>query len=172
MAWIMVDIEADGPTPGLYSMISLGAVVVDRKLDKRFYQEIKPISDRFVPSALKACNFTREQTLQFENPLVVMKNLKKWLDTNCQNDRCRFVADNAGFDWMFVCYYFWKYLDENPFGFSCLSLTSLYKGCIQDMRKNFKHLRDTKHTHNALDDAIGNAEALIKINDMFKLRML
>jgi hypothetical protein len=28
MAYIMVDIEADGPIPGDYSMISLGAVLV------------------------------------------------------------------------------------------------------------------------------------------------
>ncbi len=29
MSWIMVDIEADGPIPGDYSMVSFGAVVVE-----------------------------------------------------------------------------------------------------------------------------------------------
>jgi hypothetical protein len=29
------------------------------------------------------------------------------------------------------------------------------------MAKSFKHLRKTQHTHDPLDDAIGNAEALL-----------
>ena len=29
ISWIMVDIEADGPIPGDFSMIEIGAVVVD-----------------------------------------------------------------------------------------------------------------------------------------------
>ncbi len=37
MPYIMIDIESDGPIPGDYSMISIGAVVVDEKLDKTFY---------------------------------------------------------------------------------------------------------------------------------------
>lgn len=32
MAYIMVDIESDGPIPGDYSMISFGAVLVNEKL--------------------------------------------------------------------------------------------------------------------------------------------
>jgi hypothetical protein len=32
--------------------------------------------------------------------------------------------------------------------------------------KNFKHLRKTAHTHNPVDDAIGNAEALIAMKKM------
>ena len=39
----MVDIESDGPIPGDYSMISIGAVVVDEQLDKTFYGQLKPI---------------------------------------------------------------------------------------------------------------------------------
>ena len=37
MTWIMVDVEADGPCPGLYSMVSFGAVVVEPKLERSFY---------------------------------------------------------------------------------------------------------------------------------------
>jgi len=42
----MVDIEANGPIPGDYSMTSLGAVIVDEKLDKTFKVNIKPISKK------------------------------------------------------------------------------------------------------------------------------
>ena len=30
----------------------------------------------------------------------------------------------------------------------------------------WKHLRETRHSHNALDDAKGNAEAILKMQDM------
>jgi hypothetical protein len=36
MSWIMVDIEADGPIPGDYSMVSFGAVVVEPGLERSF----------------------------------------------------------------------------------------------------------------------------------------
>lgn len=41
MAWIMVDIEADGPIPGDYSMICLGAIVVAPELKQTFYGRLK-----------------------------------------------------------------------------------------------------------------------------------
>ena len=44
MAYIMVDIESDGPIPGDYSMISFGAVRVDEHLDKTFYGRLRPVS--------------------------------------------------------------------------------------------------------------------------------
>ena len=44
MSYIIVDIEADGPIPGDYSMICFGAVIVNEKLDKSFYGKLKPVS--------------------------------------------------------------------------------------------------------------------------------
>ena len=35
-----------------------------------------------------------------------------------------------------------------------------------DTFKNFKHLRRTKHTHHPVDDAKGNAEALLTMREM------
>ena len=52
MAYIMVDIESDGPIPGDYSMICFGAVVVEEGLNKTFYGQLKPISDMFIPETL------------------------------------------------------------------------------------------------------------------------
>ncbi|MEM8605165.1 MAG: exonuclease, partial [Cyanobacteria bacterium P01_H01_bin.121] len=43
---------------------------------------------------------------------------------------------------------------------------SLYKGLQKDTFTNFKHLRKTKHTHNPVDDALGNAEALLQMKEM------
>ncbi len=52
MAYVMVDIEADGPIPGDYSMVCFGAVIVQPQLNRTFYSRLKPISDRFIPEAL------------------------------------------------------------------------------------------------------------------------
>ena len=61
--------------------------------------------------------------------------------------------------------YFHHFTGANPFGFSSTNLSSLYKGLVGDMTKNFKHLRKTRHTHHPVDDAKGNAEALLAMRD-------
>jgi len=166
----MVDIEADGPIPGDYSMICFGAVVVEPSLSKTFYAQLKPISDQWIPEALKVSGFSREDTLQFDEPKKVMQDFEKWLYKNCE-ERLFFISDNNGFDWQFINWYFHHYLGHNPFGHSSTNLGSLYKGIVRDMFQTFKHLRVTKHTHNPVDDAKGNAEVLLKIIDNFNLKI-
>ncbi len=46
MSYIMVDVEADGPIPGDYSMVCFGAIVVEPSLDRTFYGKLKPISEQ------------------------------------------------------------------------------------------------------------------------------
>lgn len=165
MSYIMVDIEADGPIPGNYSMISVGAVLVDKKLDRTFYGKLCPISENYIPDALKVSGHSRAETLNFDEPKKVMTDFEKWINQNSKG-RPIFISDNNGFDWMFVCWYFHHFLGRNPFGFSSQNLGSLYKGMVADTFKNFKHLRKTKHTHNPVDDALGNAEALLKMKEL------
>ncbi len=76
----MVDVEADGPIPGEYSMISFGAVIVDKSLDKTFYGKLKPISEKFIPEALAVSGRTREQTLLHSDPTSVMQEFTDWLN--------------------------------------------------------------------------------------------
>lgn len=66
MAYVMVDVESDGPIPGDYSMISFGAVLANDALDKTFYGQLRPISDKYIPEALAVSNHTREETLSFK----------------------------------------------------------------------------------------------------------
>ncbi|ACU63227.1 3'-5' exoribonuclease domain-containing protein [Chitinophaga pinensis] len=170
MAYIMVDVESDGPIPGDYSMISFGAVKVDGILDKTFYGRLKPVSEKFIPEALAVSGHTRAETLTFDDPKKVMNDFQNWISKVC-NDRPIFISDNNGFDWMFVCWYFHHFLGENPFGFSSQNLGSVYKGMEKDMFTNFKHLRKTKHTHHPVDDAKGNAEALLTMKYKLGLNM-
>lgn len=162
MSYIMVDIEADGPVPGLYSMVSFGAVLVAPGLDRTFYGQCRPISEKWIPQALAVSGHTREETLTFPTPTETMTAFAAWLgQVNPKGKRPMFVSDNNGFDWQFVNYYFHAFAGDNPFGFSSTNLGSLYKGMQKDVFVNFKHLRRTKHTHHPVDDARGNAEALL-----------
>jgi hypothetical protein len=170
MAYIMVDVESDGPIPGDFSMISFGAVLVDEKLDKTFYGRLKPISDKYIQEALNVSGHSREETLLFDDPKEVMENFSRWIKTVVK-DRAVFISDNNGFDWMFICWYFHHFTGANPFGHSSQNLGSLFKGVVKDMFQNFKHLRKTVHTHNPVDDAIGNAEALLILKNIQGLKI-
>lgn len=170
MSYIMVDIEADGPIPGDYSMVCFGAVVVEPTLEKTFYGRLRPISEKWTAEALAISGFTREETLQFDDPKSVMETFADWLNSASEG-RPIFISDNNGFDWQFINWYFHHFLAKNPFGFSSVNLGSLYKGVVRDTFKNFKHLRKTQHTHHPVDDARGNAEALLQIKEQFGLKI-
>jgi DNA polymerase III epsilon subunit-like protein len=170
MSYVMVDIEADGPIPGDYSMVSFGAVMVETALNRTFYATLAPISEKWVPEALRVSGFSREDTLKFADPAAEITRFESWLKDNVQG-RPLFVADNNGFDWQFVNWYFHHFLGRNPFGFSSMNLGSLYKGLVQDTSVNFKHLRKTRHTHHPVDDAMGNAEALLHMQQAMGLKI-
>lgn len=171
MPYVMVDVEADGPIPGDYSMVSFGAVIVEPGLERTFYGQLKPISDAFIPQALAVSGFSRDECLAFDEPATVIQEFRDWLARNCKG-RMLFVSDNNGFDWQFINWYFHHFLGGNPFGFSSTNLGSLYKGMQRDCFVNFKHLRETRHTHHPVDDAKGNAEALLKMKGMgLKIRL-
>ncbi|KAA6323539.1 hypothetical protein EZS27_027032 [termite gut metagenome] len=171
MVYIMVDIESDGPIPSDFSMISIGAVLVDKQLDKTFYRKLKPISEKYIPEALAVSGHSREETLAFGKPEKVMNDFALWLKEVCDDEHPIFISDNNGFDWMFVCWYFHHFLGHNPFGFSSQNLGSLYKGIVKDTRQSFKHLRKTIHSHNPMDDAIGNAEALLVMQEKYGFKI-
>jgi hypothetical protein len=170
MTYFMIDIESDGPIPGDYSMISFGAVVVEEHLSRTFYGKLRPISEQWIPEALSVSGFTRDECLQLDDPEAVMRRFADWLAQHSR-DRPMFISDNNGFDWQFINWYFVHFTGKNPFGFSSTNLGSLYKGLERDTAKNFKHLRKTKHTHNPVDDAMGNAEALLHMQRVMGLKI-
>ena len=68
-------------------------------------------------------------------------------------------------DYSMICF------GASPFGFSSANLGSLYKGMVRDVTRNFKHLRKTLHTHHSVDDAKGNAEALLALKEQMGLKI-
>lgn len=164
MKHIMIDVECDGPLIGTHSMISFGAVVIDKGLEKRFYAELKPIGDQYIEEALSVSGFSREKTLTFKDPKEVMIEFEQWLKS--LNDRIVFWSDNNGFDFAWMNWYFLTFIGANPFGHSSNNLRNVFNGMNKSMKQSFKHLRKTKHSHNALDDALGNAEAMVEMMNM------
>lgn len=166
---VSVDVEADGPIPGDYSMVSLGAAVVGAT-DKNFYMELCPISDRFVPEALAISGLSRIKLLgEGVSPRQGMMLLDQWIKAVCEGGKPIFVGFNATFDWMFVHWYFIHFLGKDPFGISGWDIKAYYAGkadCekwAETSKRNMKKerpglLAGMKHTHNALDDAIEQAE--------------
>lgn len=170
MSYYVVDVEADGPIPHINSMVSFGAVLVDDNLDKTFYGKTRPISDLWVPDALAVSGHSREEHLTFDDPLETMSNFLEWIEKTSKG-RPIFISDNPAFDWQWINYYFHVYCGKNPFGFSARRIGDLYCGIVKDTFAGWKHLRKTKHTHHPVDDAKGNAEALLHMRDKMGLKI-
>ena len=165
MSLIVVDVESDGPIPGKYSMVCLGAVVVEPTLSKTFYARTRPISGEWLPEALAVSGFTREEHLAFEAPGEVMRRFEDWIRESSRG-RPVLASDNLAFDWQFVNWYFHSFLGRNPFGWSGRRIGDLYCGMVKDGYAQWKHLRKTAHDHHPVNDAKGNAEALLAMIEM------
>lgn len=169
MPFIMVDVEADGPCPGrdMYSMVQLGAVVVEPGLRRRFFGKLQPISPNFRKEYLDAIRLTREETMAYPDASETIIDFYQWLrqiesEGAAEGKRLKGISDNNGFDFSFITHYRELYISEtNPLGHTSWHLGSLARGAEHDLNYEWKVLRKTKHTHNPLQDAMGNAEVLL-----------
>ncbi len=166
MSWFIVDVEADGPYPGEYSMFQLGVVRLDLVLQTTFHGKLAPISALYKPEPYALSGTSREEVLTYDDPHEVIRKFHAWVAANNVGERPIFVSDNPAFDWQFVNYYLWTMVGENIFGWSARRIGDLYCGMMGDTRKRWKQLRTTVHDHNPVNDARGNAEALLKMADM------
>lgn len=159
---IVVDVESDGNLIGVNSMVCFGAVIVDKegKLDKTFYGQTKPISDNYNQEALAISGFSREEHEKFDDPKDVFEKFRDWLKTE-GGHKVTLISDNNGYDASWINWYFLTYCGENPFGWSSRRIGDIFCGWKNNMFYKWKQHRITSHTHNPVDDAKGNAEALL-----------
>lgn len=157
--------ESSGPIPGEFSLLSLGACVVgNTKTD--FYTELKPLNDHFIKQALEVNRLSlNELKVKGEKPGDAMGRFDGWITEVSGTNRPVFVAFNATFDWSFTHWYFIKFLGRDPFGISGLDIKAYFMGkhstlWSETVKKKVRLLYPSKtiHTHNALDDAIEQAE--------------
>ena len=165
MSLIVVDVEADGPIPGKYSMVALGAVLVEPGLGRTFHGRTRPISEQWLPEALGISGVTREEHLRFDEPGPVMEAFERWV-LGTSKGRPVFFSDNLAFDWQFINYYFHQQLGRNPFGWSGRRIGDLYCGMVKAAYATWKHLRRTSYDHHPVNDARGNAEVLLQLEEL------
>jgi hypothetical protein len=146
-------------------MVCFGAVKVEPSLSKTFYGQTKPISKLWIPEALDISGFSRKEHEKFSEPVIVMSDFAKWIKETCVGSPI-FISDNNGYDYSFINYYFHKYYGSNPFGWSSRRIGDLYCGMKMDAQSRWKHLRKTNHDHNPINDAKGNAEAILEMQKM------
>ncbi len=149
VVYISVDVEASGPVPGLYNLVSIGAVPVVfgdgawRATDDKFYVELKPIAAGFDPGAMAVHGLSREHLEKNGLPAeVAMRRLSDFV-ARCLGPapardragsqaaspaRVTFVGHNAAFDWAYVSYYYERFYLPNPFGYKALDSKSLAMG--------------------------------------------
>ncbi|WP_328667136.1 exonuclease [Streptomyces sp. NBC_00322] len=175
--YISVDIEADGPIPGPYSMISFGAAVAGRQDAEgyvpedpealTFYRELRPISEDFVPEALAVSGLDRDRLIaEGSEPAAALAEFGNWVrevSVGAQPVMCGYPAS---YDWTFLYWYLIRFTGASPFGHSgCLDMKTLYATKARlPLRAVAKGtmprelLSRRRHTHHALDDAIEQAE--------------
>jgi ribonuclease T len=166
--YISVDVEAAGPIPPTYSMLSLGACVVEDP-KTTFYMELRPINKHCVPEAMRVIGRSLDDFEQNgSDPRDVMVAFSEWIAR--QGPKPVFVGFNAVFDWAFVNFYFHTYVNRNPFGVGGIDIKSYYMGTAGVSWESTRSSRiptelkaSTAHTHNALDDAIEQAEMFRRI---------
>lgn len=164
--YISTDVEMDGPIPGKYSMLSLGAAAfrADKVMVDTFTVnfELLPgaITDPEImqwwetqPLAWQACRVNPQ------SPMQAMSEFARWIEA-LQGSPV-FVAYPVGSDFLFVQWYFYTFIGMSPFGHSALDMRSYAMAALKKSYKESgkqqmpKSWFDSKpHTHVALEDAI------------------
>lgn len=183
--YFSVDVETDGDVPGVSSMLSIGVVALDPRSPtlshlSSFYQTLRRLPDA------RPLNTTMEWWDQFpeswvatrKNPMdpkEAMEALRTWV-RDCVDDMKRaegdavmiipvFVAKPVGFDFMWVNYYFHRFLGANPFGLATLDMGSMAMGLtgMEGALRSSSWPQGwteglEKNDHHALHDAENQAE--------------
>jgi hypothetical protein len=187
---IEADGPIPGPTGWGYSMLSLGACVAgwldtDRGFVRvapeaqTFYVEFRPISNDLIPEALAVCEealaMPRSALIEHgTDPAAGMRDFVSWVKSEEDEYSGRAVAVGWPSSWDFGTWVFWylqRFVGSSPFS----------HGQHRDIRDVFatKHgvpirgvskrsmpteLRpNRRHSHNALDDAIEQAELFANV---------
>ncbi len=134
-----IDVEASGPVPGLYNLVSLGATVVTREEDGRyrigesFYAELQPVFQGQDAGANQVHGLDPTHLARSgQGPREALAELSAFVERTCRpGTDPTFVGHVAVFDWMYVAWYYaWAGL-PNPFGYKGIDTKSLAMGALR-----------------------------------------
>jgi len=185
--YISIDIETDGPCPGINSMLSLGACVFrldEQELDtglivgRHWAANLSALPEAEQSPATMEWWATQPQAweaLQVDarSPATALVDFAAWIDQwrmMTAPGKVVAVAWPAAFDFSFVNYYCWRFTNSNPLSFACLDIRSYAAGLLnqphyynlpeEEIRKIAGVKRSDLKEHHALDDAIGQADLM------------
>jgi hypothetical protein len=176
--YFSADVETDGPIPGPFSILSFALVYAGRYdgthfsrpagYEQAFHRELQPISDEFEPEALRVNGLDRARlTREGADPRAAMTEAAHWVRSVTSGARPILVAYPLSFDWTWLYWYFVRFSAVgSPFNHSgCFDMKTAFavKGQVPIAAAGrsglFPGLRSMRpHTHDALDDAIEQAE--------------
>lgn len=166
--YISTDVEADGPIPGPYSMLSFGSAVftVEGGLIDTYTANLNKLEDATEdPDTMAWWNQTRNKhayqmtRVNPTDPKNTMLDYVNWLN---KYKPAVFVGYPTGFDFTFIYWYLINFTGVSPFSFSALDMKSYamaklgtpFKGTTKKIFPKEWNNVTQKHTHIALDDAI------------------
>lgn len=177
--YISCDVEADGPYPLDYSMLSIGAAAFTDtgKMISTFSANLNTLPNAgqdpetmvwwgTQKEAWEAC---RKDTRSAEE---IMPEFIKWvetLDIGCKY-RPVFVGYPTGFDFTFMYVYMMKFAGKSPFSFSALDMKTMAMVLLNTefrsaTKRNFprRWFGKSRHDHIAVHDAIEQGELFCKM---------
>lgn len=176
--YVSIDIEADGPVPGLHSMLSLGAAAFTSEgvLGDTFSVNLEPLPEASEdtrtmrwwasqPGAWEACRTDPEA------PESAMRRFHAWIQH--QHDAVGLpvmVAFPAAYDAMWVQWYLRRFVGDDPFrrraiDVKTLAMVAMGAGYRATTKSGLpRHWRPrARHTHVAVDDAVEQGELFVNI---------
>jgi hypothetical protein len=168
--YVATDIESDGPSPGHYSMLSLGSVAfrLNKSIIGTFERNLELLPGaRQCPRTMEFWKSQPEAWAACRSNLVApadaMRDYSQWLLG--LGAKPVMVAHPVGFDYTFVHWYLYEFTGDSPFWPAGLDLASY---AMAVMRRPFTESHrpfmpkewinaDLPQTHKALDDALGHA---------------
>lgn len=137
ICYVCVDLEASGPVPGLYSMLSLGAVCIEEdpggpRPGPSLYLELRPLPEAGVDPGAMSVHDLDLETLEREGmePRRALERCSEWVTTHADGREPVFVGHNAPFDWSFINWYHHRFEVANPFGYKALDTKALAMGVL------------------------------------------
>jgi hypothetical protein len=151
-----------------------GRVTVLDPDQETFCRELRPVSDEWNPDALAVSGLSREHLVAHgSDPASAMRDVVAWVDEVARGHGAKpvFAAYPLAFDWQFTYHYLIAYAGRSPFGHSAhvdmktayaiLAGTAVRDAVKRNMPRRL--LGSRPHTHNALDDAKGQADLLVSL---------
>ena len=176
--YISVDVETDGPIPGLHSMLSLGAAAYNAWGQRigRFSANLEALPDATTDDRTmawwagqpKAWNLARERV---RDPKTVMEEFHVFtLGEGRHTGRPVMVAYPAAFDAMWITWYLHRFTSGDPFRRRCIDLKTLAMQLLgggyaaagkPGMPRSW--LPGRRHSHVAVEDAIEQGELFVNV---------